>query len=193
MPGWYVPAVLLALATGHKIGLITVAVIFVIFALLSSMVIPRFRPDFPGRGLPFFLLATVVLFVAMLTAVLVFGRESEEAEAGGEEPAQTTTTGKGGGGSGTVQKVAVTETEFKIALPKTSLQPATYEFDVKNDGQVGHDLVIDGPGVDDEKTPVFDGGQSETLKVTLESGTYDFYCSVPGHKEAGMDVKVTVS
>jgi uncharacterized cupredoxin-like copper-binding protein len=28
--------------------------------------------------------------------------------------------------------------------------------------------------------------------VTLSSGSYDFYCSVPGHKQAGMDVNVTV-
>jgi uncharacterized cupredoxin-like copper-binding protein len=43
------------------------------------------------------------------------------------------------------------------------------------------------------KTPEIDGGRRATLKVKLVRGTYDFYCSVPGHKQAGMDVKVTVS
>ena len=176
---------LLALTTGNKIGILVVAAMFVTFALASAMLIPRFRPDFPGRALPFFLLATVALFAAMLTSVLVFGRESEEAEAGGEHA----TIGEESGGT---TKVSVTETEFKIALPRQTYRAGSYEFDVKNDGQVGHDLVIDGPGVDDEKTPVFDGGKSETLKVTLQPGTYEFYCSVPGHKQAGMDVKVKI-
>jgi hypothetical protein len=77
--------VLLALTTSHKVGLLVVAGIFIAFALLSSMVIPRFRPSFPGRGLPLFVVATVVLFIAMFTAVLVFGAESEEG--GGHESA----------------------------------------------------------------------------------------------------------
>ena len=28
--------------------------------------------------------------------------------------------------------------------------------------------------------------------MTLKNGSYEFFCSVPGHKEAGMDVNVTV-
>jgi hypothetical protein len=79
--------VLLALTTSHKVGLLVVAGIFIAFALLSSMVIPRFRPSFPGRGLPLFVVATIVLFIAMFTAVLVFGAESEEG--GGHESAPT--------------------------------------------------------------------------------------------------------
>jgi uncharacterized cupredoxin-like copper-binding protein len=40
---------------------------------------------------------------------------------------------------------------------------------------------------------LINSGQSAQLKVTLQKGTYDLYCSVPGHKQAGMDVKVTVA
>jgi uncharacterized cupredoxin-like copper-binding protein len=169
-----------ALSTGHKLGLGLVALVFVLFALGSAMLIPRYRPEFPGKSLRWFVLATVALFVAMMLAVEFFAKESEEAGA-------TENT------AAAAEKVAVTETEFKIALAKQTLGPGEYEFDVKNDGKIGHDLVIDGPGVKDAKTPVTDGGQTATLKVKLESGTYEFYCSVPGHKEAGMDLKVTVS
>jgi hypothetical protein len=42
------------------------------------MLIPRRRPDFPGKALPAFIVATAVLFVAMLTAVWVFGVEESE-------------------------------------------------------------------------------------------------------------------
>jgi plastocyanin len=41
-------------------------------------------------------------------------------------------------------------------------------------------------------TPTFVGG-SKTLTLTLKPGTYTFYCSVPGHRQAGMEGKLTVS
>jgi uncharacterized cupredoxin-like copper-binding protein len=40
---------------------------------------------------------------------------------------------------------------------------------------------------------VINGGKTATLKVKPAAGTYDFYCSVPGHKQLGMDVKVKVA
>jgi hypothetical protein len=70
--------VVLALTTSHKVGLLVMAGIFITFAVLSAMVIPRFRPNYPGRGLPLFLVVTVALFMAMFTAVLIFGAENEE-------------------------------------------------------------------------------------------------------------------
>ncbi|HEX9416300.1 MAG TPA: plastocyanin/azurin family copper-binding protein [Gaiellaceae bacterium] len=179
---------LLALTTGHKIGLLTFAAIFICFALLSAFVLPRVRPQFPGRGLPLFVLTTIGLFAAMLTAVIVFGREGKEAEARNENPTKTTEGPTG------AKSVVVDETEFKITLPGGStLKAGSYDFEAKNTGKLGHDLVVVGPGVDNEKTPVYDPGQTETLKVTLQPGTYDLYCSVPGHKQAGMDLKLTVS
>jgi plastocyanin len=41
-------------------------------------------------------------------------------------------------------------------------------------------------------TPTFVGG-SKTLTLTLEPGTYQFYCSVPGHRQAGMEGTLKVS
>jgi hypothetical protein len=68
-----------ALSTGHKIGLLTMALIFIAFALLSSFVFPRRDPDYPGeRGLSLFVVVSIVLFVLMIAAVEVFGAEDEE-------------------------------------------------------------------------------------------------------------------
>ena len=87
---------LLALTTNQRLGLAGIAAVFIAFALLSSLVIPRSRPDYPGRrGLGLFILVTVILTIAMLGAVEVFAKESHEAahetttETG---PAETTTT-----------------------------------------------------------------------------------------------------
>ena len=41
-------------------------------------------------------------------------------------------------------------------------------------------------------TPTFVGG-SRTLTLNLKPGTYTFYCSVPGHRQAGMEGTLTVS
>ena len=67
--------------------MLVVAAIFIAFALLSSMVIPRYRPNYPGRALPLFLFVTVCMFIAMFTAVLIFGAESEEEGHGGSAAA----------------------------------------------------------------------------------------------------------
>ena len=85
---------LLGISTGYAAGLALVAAAFVIFALLSALVIPRRWPQFPGRGLGWFIAATLVFFVAMLGAVEVFAKEEPEEAAAGEtatEPGETTT------------------------------------------------------------------------------------------------------
>jgi uncharacterized cupredoxin-like copper-binding protein len=168
--------VLLALSTWHKIGLAGVGAVFIVFALASSFLLPRYRPSYPAGRLGWFIVVTLALFVGMLAAVEIFGAEPAEKAAA--------ETGK---------TVKVSEKEFKITLPSTTLNAGSYSFDLSNDGKVQHDLTIDGPGVNNEKTPLVNGGQHATLKVKLKAGDYDFYCSVPGHKQLGMDVKVKVA
>ena len=86
----------LGLATSNKIWLALFAGVFIVFALLSSFVFPRWRPDFPGeQGRKWFIIATLALFVAMLFAVNVFAKEQEEEEAHGETAGEVTTTEPG--------------------------------------------------------------------------------------------------
>jgi plastocyanin len=164
-----------ALSTGHKLGLGLAGAAFAGFALVVSMLVPRRWPQFPGRGLPLFLAVTLVFFFGMLAAVEIFGASSE-----GEAAAE----GK---------KVAVGEVEYKIELPKTTFAPGSYTFEVQNKGQIPHNLTITGPGISKEATPDISAGSSGSVTVKLGRGTYDFYCSIPGHKQQGMDQKVTVS
>ena len=77
------------LSTGHKIGLAVVGAAFIVFALISLFVLPRRNPNFPGRSMGLYITVSVLFFVAMLSAVLIFGREKPEAAAG--ETQQTTT------------------------------------------------------------------------------------------------------
>jgi len=171
--------VLLAgLSTGNTIGLSVVAAIFVGFALVSSFVVPRRFPDFPGKnGIGVFAIVCIVLFAAQLTAVTVFGVESE-AKGAEHGPSHT---------------INVQEKEFRIVLPALkTLAPGSYTFDVHNVGKIPHDLTIEGPKVGGKKTTLIKPGGAAKLTVALEKGSYTVYCSVPGHRAAGMSAKLTV-
>ncbi len=175
-----------ALSTGNKIGLAVVGAIFIAFALTASFIAPRRRPDFPGpNGLSVFAIVSIALFAAMITAVEVFGVESE-AKGAAEAPAAT--------GSPAGRTVDVSEAEFKIVLPSTKLAPGKYTFVVKNTGKLGHDLVFEGPNVSGrEGTPVIQPGGTAKVTVSLAKGDYTLYCSVDSHRQAGMVTKITVS
>src|SRR5262249_51608263 len=136
--------------------------------------IPKRRPDFPGKnGLSVFIIACVFLFAAMISAVEVFGVESEAK--GAEKPKGVTVKAK--------------ESEFKIALSTSTVKAGTVTFDVSNAGKIQHDLAIQGG----KKTALINPGSSATLTVTLKKGSYTLYCTVPGHRQAGMVAKLAVT
>ena len=107
---------LIAVTTTGKIVLVLAAGIFIVFAIASSFLLPRRNPDYPGNRLGAFIAFTLVLFVALIGAMVVFAGESEEEEAGGEaestqpagsatettgtetEPTETAATTETGGG-----------------------------------------------------------------------------------------------
>jgi uncharacterized cupredoxin-like copper-binding protein len=175
---------LLALSTGHKVGLLVMALILIGFALFSSFVAPRIWPDYPGKGLNVFIVVSVVLFALMIGSVEIFGAESEEANA--KEPPPAVQAAK--------HRIPVALSEWKITLPPGTggLPAGPYTFHVTNKGKVPHNLTVNGPGVSNEATPNISPGNDADLEVTLEKGTYDLYCSIPGHKQLGMDTKLTI-
>jgi len=88
--------------------------------------------------------------------------------------------------------VGVTEKEFSITLSQTSFSPASYTFTIQNKGTLPHNLNIEGPGVDTKTSPILSPGQSGMLTATLQKGSYELWCSVPGHKDKGMDLTLKV-
>lgn len=90
---------LLALTTDQKLGLAGTAAIFIVFSLICALLIPRYRPDFPGRrGIGLFVVLTGLLTIAMLGAVEVWAIEEEHAavEHPATEPGETWETGETG-------------------------------------------------------------------------------------------------
>ncbi len=61
-----------------------------------------------------------------------------------------------------------------------------------NHSSLGHNLTIAQGSKVIAATPTFQGG-AKTVTATLKPGTYTFYCSVPGHRMAGMQGTLTVT
>jgi mono/diheme cytochrome c family protein len=82
-----------ALSTGNKIGLAVVGGAFILFSLVSALVLPARYPNFPGRHVGWYVALGIVFFVAMISAVLAFGKEKPVKEV--SPTTSGTTTGSG--------------------------------------------------------------------------------------------------
>jgi mono/diheme cytochrome c family protein len=60
-----------------------------------------------------------------------------------------------------------------------------------NESSIPHNIALEGNGVDEVGEVVQNGGVSE-IEAEVEAGEYTFYCSVPGHREGGMQGTLTV-
>ncbi|WP_165492113.1 plastocyanin/azurin family copper-binding protein [Egibacter rhizosphaerae] len=84
----------------------------------------------------------------------------------------------------------VADDNFYEDLPD-SVSAGTVEFVMDNQGAAEHDMVIEELG-DEEVVELTPGGETASGTVELEPGEYTLYCSVPGHREAGMEATITV-
>ena len=81
-----------------------------------------------------------------------------------------------------------------LAYNTTTLVTASTKvtIDFTNKSPVPHDVTVaNAAGKVLGKTPIFAGG-TKILTLTLPPGTYTYYCSVPGHEQAGMKGTLTV-
>jgi uncharacterized cupredoxin-like copper-binding protein len=84
--------------------------------------------------------------------------------------------------------------EGQLKYNKTSLsaKAGKVSIDFANMSPLAHNVTIESSS---HKilgaVPTFQGG-SKTLTLDLKPGTYKFFCSVPGHRMAGMEGTLTV-
>lgn len=76
-----------------------------------------------------------------------------------------------------------------LAFVQETLTAPAGEITLKltNDAPVQHNIAVE----ETVSETVQDGGQAE-ITVTLPAGTYEYYCEVPGHRQAGMVGTLTV-
>jgi plastocyanin len=91
-------------------------------------------------------------------------------------------------------KVEVVMTEYALALPRHNFSPGTYTFVAVNSGQYPHTITIIGPGVANRTASgALQSGQSASLTVDLQRGTYDIWCPVGNHRAMGMATTIKVA
>ena len=81
--------------------------------------------------------------------------------------------------------------QLAYVTKQASAPAGKLEIESKNASSTPHDIAIEGNGVD-EKGETVQGGGTSKISVDLKPGTYAYYCSVTGHREAGMEGKLTV-
>lgn len=117
-----------------------------------------------------------------------------------DEPVGEVEGSKGGEAEGAKGGGAAAETTLKLsadpaalAYDKTELsaKPGKVTIDFDNPAPLEHNVVIEQDGKELAGfEPIVEG--EEELTAELEAGTYTFFCSVPGHREAGMEGTLTV-
>lgn len=106
-----------------------------------------------------------------------------------EATTTTTTTAEDGGGGGSDPTLEVgAQDDLTFDQDSYEVESGDVAVTYVNDGTVAHTLLIE--GVEGFKLAV---GDVDTGTVTLDPGTYQMYCDIPGHEAAGMVAELTVS
>ncbi len=87
--------------------------------------------------------------------------------------------------------IEVSLVEFEIDMPMNVPEGNT-TFQITNDGTTEHSFEVEGQGIEESLTQNLMPGDSTTLQVDLDPGSYTVYCPVDNHREQGMEVQLTV-
>jgi len=110
---------------------------------------------------------------------------------GGSSSSTTPSTGGGGGGGGETVKISADPSgAFAYEQTDVSAKAGSVTIDFNNPSSIAHDVTIEGNGVNAATDIITDS--ETTTTVDLQPGTYTFFCSVDGHRAAGMEGTLTV-
>ena len=161
-------------------------------------------PDSTARRL----IARTVLLPALTIGIVAFAgcgssSKSESTSSAQEAPASSSTTSSSSstsssgaaseGGSGSSVSLSANQGgQLEYSTKSLSASAGKVSIDFTNNSPLGHNVTIESSsGETVASTPTFTGG-SKTVTATLKPGTYKFFCSVPGHRQAGMEGTLTV-
>lgn len=114
--------------------------------------------------------------------------DSEVAAANDDGAAAAIEAGSDGGGATSEDSVTLVATEFAYDPSSVTLSAGTpVEIVLDNQGAVEHDVTVE----DGDEVVHVAAGDTGSGTLTLEAGSYTFYCSIPGHREAGMEGTIT--
>jgi plastocyanin len=134
--------------------------------------------------------------LAVLGLAACGGGGNDNSTTAASAPATTTGTAAAGGAAGGASTVDISTpsgTDLAYDQKSVSAKAGSVTIDFKNNESIPHDVAVeDSSGTTLGQTDLVAAGTANTT-VTVTPGTYAFFCTVPGHRQAGMEGTLTVS
>jgi len=193
---------------------IALAVSAVLFSFVGLKV-----KNFPGKAFPVVVLWFAILVGGATTFAVLHAQDEEKAKAAETEkankeneaerndvegdvaPAGNEAAAKKGGkeggetaakGPGGTLQLEADATEIAYDTTKLSSKPGKVTIDFTNPSSLPHDVAIEDEGGEELGATETLAKAKTSVSVDLAPGTYTFFCTVPGHREAGMEGVLTV-
>jgi plastocyanin len=136
--------------------------------------------------------ASAVLAIAALATLGLAACGGDDDDETTAAQAPTTTAAAGGGGGSTVDISTPPGSDLAFDQNDASASAGSVTIDFDNQQSLQHDVKVeDSSGQELGGTDLVSSGTA-TATVDLQPGSYTFFCSVPGHREAGMEGTLTV-
>lgn len=175
--------------------------------------------DFPGKAMPVVVLWFAILVGGATTFAVLHAKDEDKAKGAelqqaGQEVEKNTSSGpfeggsEGGenagkeaaeeesgseeaGGAGGTIELAAEASAIAYDTTELSSKPGKVTIDFENPSAIEHDVAIEENGKQLAVSEQITEG-STSVTVNLKPGTYTFFCTVPGHRQAGMEGTLTV-
>jgi nitrite reductase (NO-forming) len=132
-------------------------------------------PDIPGGLFALFGAMSMLALALSIVAIVVAGGNDEGLTTGGGGPAKT---------------VAIELGDLFVKPDRVEVPPGTHLIvEVTNNGDQEHDLNLNGETGTDRLQP----GESQTADFGVIDAEAQAWCTVPGHKQAGMVLTIAVA
>jgi plastocyanin len=133
-------------------------------------------------------------------ALVACGGGSDSSSSAESSGAETTTESSGSGaeaeggsaGSASALDIEAASSGLAYASNSATAKAGKVTVDFTNPQAIPHDVAIESSGGEVIGQTETTAEGSDSTEVELEPGTYTYFCTVPGHREAGMEGTLTV-
>jgi plastocyanin len=181
----------IALTAFESVGIVLAAWAVLVAALGTT------RHDFPGNPrLEKAVMGVSVLLVAGAIGSAIIGGDKHQRPASEAVASQPKAAGAPAPApAANAQTLKLTaDASGQLAFDKKTLsaKAGAVTIDMTNPSPVSHNISLQGPGGVSTQGKIVAKGGTSTVSADVKAGQYTFYCSVPGHRQGGMQGTLTV-
>jgi uncharacterized cupredoxin-like copper-binding protein len=133
-----------------------------------------------------------VAALAVLGLAACGGGDDDNETTAAAQPTTTAAAGGGGGGGSTVDISTPSGSDLAFNQQDASAKAGSVTIDFDNMQSLQHDVKVEDSSGQELGGTDLVSSATATATVDLQPGSYTFFCSVPGHREAGMEGTLTV-